>query len=120
MKDKKTCGICFDCSGCHCFDEKISQAFKIDVFSYNGEVTEEFWKILCLVCEGEPAFVTDIAKETGLKPSHVELIQYLICNFYDGFDYGSSPRGVWANDEGKKLYEELKELKSRQDSYYAD
>jgi len=96
------------------FNNIVTEAFKIDVFSYNSKVTDEFWSVLDLIGKakeaGDSIFNTDLAKQTGLTESHVELIQYLLCN-NDHAEYGSSPRGCWLTSKGLNIYRRLKELK---------
>jgi Mn-dependent DtxR family transcriptional regulator len=94
------------------FNDMISTAFGIDVFTYNSEVTDEFWGVLEMVAENRPAYNTDIAKKLNLKESHVELIQYLLCN-KDHAEYGTSPRGCWLTPKGEAVYKKLKELKAK-------
>jgi hypothetical protein len=88
------------------FENLISEAFGIEVFSYNKAVTNDVWNVFKIIKEDRPAFVTDIAKRLGLSDSHVELIQYLICN-NDHAEYGSSPRGCWLTPKGEALYLKL-------------
>lgn len=101
------------------FEDIISRAFNIQVFSYNGKVTSEFWSVLRLMGSSkdldQAIFNTEIAEATGLTESHVELIQYLICN-NDHADYGTSPRGCWLTEKGFDVYRELKNIRSAQES----
>lgn len=87
----------------------ISEAFSIEVFSYNTEVTNEVIAVLKEIKEGRPAYVTEIASKLNLKESHVELIQYLICN-NDHAEYGTSPRGCWLTPKGEQLYAKVSAL----------
>ena len=95
------------------FEEKIADALGIYAFSYNSDVTNEVWGVMRLLRENESIFCTDIACELGLKPSHVELIQYLICN-NDHAEYGTSPRGCWLTKKGEKLVDELAAIEARE------
>jgi hypothetical protein len=50
--------------------------------------------------EGRSVYSTDIAKRLGLAESYVELLKYILSGA--GFcDYGTSPRGAWA-DHGRQ------------------
>ena len=111
------CTDCNDTSGCSCFDYKLGEAFGIKVMSYNGQVTSDFWQVLLLVHKG--LYNTDIADITGMIPSHVELIQYLICN-HDSYDYGTSPRGVFPITGAEELLEELLDMRKKQLEYEED
>ena len=75
----------------HIVEDLISEALGIQVFSYNDEVTDEVIDVMRAV-NSDRRFNTEIAKDLGLKESHVELIQYLLCN-NDHAEYGTSPRG---------------------------
>lgn len=65
---------------------------------YGGDVDWDIIRVLRII--GGPRessrYNLDIAKETGLAPNHVELIQYLLCSA-DWCDYGTSPRGCFPN-----------------------
>lgn len=94
-------------------DRLISDALGIEVYSYNQQVSLELWGVLELLAnakeKGESIYNTEIANELRLTPSHVELIQYLLCN-NDHAEYGTSPRGCWLTDKGLDLYRRAKEL----------
>lgn len=99
---------CGECSSENQFNDIVSNAFRISAFSYNSVVSDDFFHVLSGVSEGR--YNSDIAKATGLSESHVELIQYLLCNG-DHADYGTSPRGCWLTDKGKAVFEQLKALR---------
>ncbi len=103
--------------GEHEFDDEyqllehlISEALGVQVFSYNSVVTDEFIAVMEKCSEG--AFNTDIAKDLALKESHVELIQYILCN-NDHAEYGGSPRGCWLTGKGRALLTEVLRLREK-------
>jgi hypothetical protein len=91
------------------FNNLISEALNIQVFSYNSTVTDEVFGVMKCIAKDRPAYNTAIARAMKLKESHVELIQYLLCN-NDHAEYGTSPRGCWLTEKGEKLYEQLSVL----------
>lgn len=93
----------------HEFNDLISENLKIDVFSYNDEVSDELFGVMKLISEKQAIFNTEIAKKLNLKNSHVELIQYILCN-NDHAEYGGSPRGCWLTPKGEELYKKLANL----------
>ena len=93
------------------FEDKLSEALELQVFSYNSAVTNEVWVVLMAIASSPEVVCSDqIAAATHMSPTHVELIQYLICN-NDYAEYGTSPRCCWLTEKGKKLYQELLELR---------
>ena len=94
------------------FNNVISKAFNIDVFSYNSEVTDNIWSVLKFIVENRPAYNTDIAEKLNLSTAHVELIQYLLCN-NDNAEYGTSPRGCWMTEKGIIVFRKLRDLKDK-------
>ena len=68
------------------------EAMGLLYFSYNSQVDLDALNVLKGIAAQK--YCTDIAQETGLSPSHVEMIQYLFCNA-NWADYGTSPRGCW-------------------------
>lgn len=100
---------CGECTNESAFNDIVTEAFGVGVFSYNSEVNDEFFNVMSLVAEGK--YNSDIAKTLNLKESHVELIQYLLCNA-DHADYGTSPRGCWLTEKGMAVYSKLKQLKN--------
>lgn len=100
--------VCTECENSMLFDNIISQAFKISVFSYNSEVSDDFFNVMDCVEDG--CSNSAIAEKLGLSPNYVELIQYLLCNNGHA-EYGTSPRGCWLTDKGIEVYEKLKTLR---------
>ncbi len=68
------------------------EAMGLHYFSYNSQVDLDALNVLKGIAAGK--YNTDIATETGLSPSHVEMIQYLFCGA-NWVEYGTSPRGGW-------------------------
>lgn len=68
---------------------------------YNSSVDNDIRAVLKSMRPGY-IYNDDIAIATGLSRTHVELIQYLLCNA-ELADYGTSPRGCWLTPEGEKL-----------------
>jgi len=92
------------------FEDTLGEALGIIAFSYNDTVTQEVWDVLTTISEATiPPCSEDIAKSLDLSPTHVELIQYLICN-NDNAEYGVSPRCCWLTEKGQKLVKELRNL----------
>lgn len=100
---------CTECTSGEAFDEIVSNAFGIGAFSYNSAVQDDFFNVMKRVAAGK--YNSEIAKDTEMKESHVELIQYLLCNG-DHADYGTSPRGCWLTPKGWEVFEQLKALRS--------
>lgn len=96
------------------FNDLISEALNIDVFSYNSEVTDHVYGVIDLLGKAkerdDSIFNTDIAKILGITDAHAELIQYLVCN-NNHAEYGTSPRGCWLTPKGYELYKKLRALK---------
>lgn len=94
-------------------DILIGDELGIQVYSYNQQVSDDLFGVLELLAKAKEAhealYNTDIARQLQLSESHVELIQYLICN-NDHAEYGTSPRGCWLTDKGLDLYRRAKEL----------
>ena len=76
---------------------------------YNSEVDEDVINVAKLIRDKRPIFYTDIAKELNLKPTHVELIQYILCSL-DFAEYGTSPRGCWLTEKGEKALTQMEEV----------
>ena len=70
--------------------------------TYNGQVYNEILSVVELIADSK--FNSEIAKITGLTPSHVELIQYALCG-RNLADYGTSPRGCWLTPIGRSLWD---------------
>ena len=84
----------------------IGDRFQIGAFSYNGKVTDDFWRTLELVASEEPLCAYQIAKTTGLSRNYVEFMLYVICNNHQA-TYGSSPRCCWLTEKGRQTFKEL-------------
>ena len=89
-------------------------------FSYSSEVDMDALRVLKGIIEKK--YCTDIAKENGMAPAHVEMIQYLFCGA-NWVDYGTSPRGCWIsfNINAERLlakFEEYYEASWRQKPDY--
>lgn len=69
--------------------------------SYNSKVYDELRGVIS--CVANRKFNSEIAKELNLTESHVELIQYILCD-KKLVDYGTSPRGCWLEDIGRSLF----------------
>lgn len=70
--------------------------------TYNTKVYNELRGVISCIANGE--FNSGIAKKLDLTESHVELIQYILCD--KGLvDYGTSPRGCWLEDIGRSLFD---------------
>jgi hypothetical protein len=84
-------------------------AMRIHCGGYGSEVDLDVIRVLRAIAvgsrncieglEGPKGYVTDIAEQTGMSASHVELIQYMLCSA-DWCDYGTSPRGCFPNWDG--------------------
>jgi hypothetical protein len=68
------------------------EAMGLHYFSYNAQVDLDALNVLKGIVAKK--YCNDIAEETGLAPSHVEMIQYLFCGA-NWCEYGTSPRGCW-------------------------
>ena len=78
--------------------------FGLNCGGYNGEIDYDIFNVLCFLFEHRDnvevsKYVDNIAKNTGLDPKYVELIQYIICSS-ELADYGTSPRGCFLTDLG--------------------
>ena len=59
-----------------------------------------------------------IVDHTGLAETHVELVQYFLCNT-DCFDYGTSPRGCWFGSSiGGESFASLEDYIDAWKTYY--
>lgn len=89
----------------------ISDALGIVVFSYNDEVTYQVIEVvLRLAAPNEELLCCDdIAMHVGIDPTHVELIQYLICD-KNLAEYGTSPRCCWLTPKGEEMKKMIREL----------
>lgn len=94
-------------------DILIGDELGIQVYSYNQQVSDELFGVFELLAKAKEAreaiYNTEIARQLNLSKSHVELIQYLLCN-NDHAEYGTSPRGCWLTDKGLDLYRRAKDL----------
>ena len=63
--------------------------------SYNSEIDAEAISVLRGIAAGK--YCHNIATETGLSPSHVELFQSIFAGA-GWCEYGTSPRGCWPID----------------------
>lgn len=70
-------------------------ALGISCASYNSEIDAEAIKVLRGIAALK--YCTVIATESGMSPSHVELLQSIFCSA-GWCDYGTSPRGCWPID----------------------
>ena len=70
--------------------------------TYNGQVYNELWDVITGVANVE--FNSSIAESLNLSKTHVELIQYLLCD-KELADYGTSPRGCFLTAIGRSLYD---------------
>lgn len=101
------------------FENAVANAFGLRCFSYNDQITEDFWRVLQEIASWDalqkPAPCTlRIAEKLGLDRNYVELIQYIICN--NGMaEYGTSPRCCWLTEKGKATFEHLKEIADKDD-----
>jgi len=68
---------------------------------YNGEIDLEILEVMRLLKKKRPIYCTDVAKELGLKPTHVELINYILATLGLA-EYGTSPRGCWLTEKGEE------------------
>ena len=87
-------------------EQLISEALGITAFSYNSVITDEVLGVLGLVASKDMKCAYQIAEELSLKASHVELIQYMLCNNDHG-EYGTSPRCMWLTEKGRELYKKI-------------
>lgn len=76
------------------------------VASYNSAVDDDIFAVASLIVEARAnngfVYCDEIAKRLNLSATHVELIQYILAGVRvggkDAFNYGTSPRGLWASD----------------------
>lgn len=68
------------------------EALGIRCCSYSGQ--NDIDAVLVLEGIQRHQFNTDIAHDTGMSPSHVELLQGIFCTA-NWAEYGTSPRGCW-------------------------
>lgn len=71
------------------------QALGLSCCSYNSEIDDQALAVLRGV--NEAVYCDDIAKRTGMAPSHVELFQSIFASV-GWAEYGTSPRGCWPID----------------------
>lgn len=68
------------------------EALELPLASYNGAVEVDILVVLEGLLAGR--YNSDISDRSGMTESHVELIQYMLCES-NVCDYGTSPRGCW-------------------------
>lgn len=71
---------------------------------YNGSIDDLMLNVLELSDSQkyENSWYAHIAKKAGVPEDYVELINYVLCSA-DLMEYGTSPRGAWLTEEGRKL-----------------
>lgn len=89
------------------------EALGLGCCHYNSEIDAQAIWVLQGIADKK--FNTDIAEETGLSPSHVELLQGIFCS-RDWAEYGTSPRGCFPNYGSE--FEDLGRLIASWKAYY--
>lgn len=78
----------------------IADSGEPPMFTYNGAIDSDIISVLRKL-EQKTLFMDDLATSLGLEKKYVEMIQHLLCGL--GLcEYGTSPRGCWITDDGKK------------------
>ena len=68
--------------------------------TYNGEIDSDILDIL-KESGGENNWYMEVAETLSLDPKYVELILHYLAHL-DLVDYGTSPRGAWISEKGRK------------------
>lgn len=80
---------------------------ELNSLTYNGEIDQDIINVLKETAHPVDFFYTKIADRLSLNPRYVELILHYLSEL-DLVDYGTSPRGSWINENGKKYLELIK------------
>lgn len=105
-------------------DDFMERVLGLRYGGYNGEVDQNIYRVAEIIVDDfktrSRAHNDHIASRLGLAPSHVELIQYLLCAVFDeyvdgrwrsAFTYGTSPRGMFVDeiDRAERFLTEFRE-----------
>ncbi len=81
-------------------DDPIVDCFNV-CGCYDTGVVKDWLRVLALLKQPDPKYITDIVKETGLSYNYVRTILHLLDDA--GLtEHGTAIRGCWITSEGEK------------------